>query len=454
MSNVQSVILAAGKGTRMKSKKSKILHEVAGRPIIDWVVRCALDAGSTRVVTILGHQSEVIEAHLKKTFGELVSFAYQHEQLGTGHAVFCALDELAGYESKTLILSGDVPNLSSQTLSAFLLATEDTSGLITSVLDDAKQYGRIVRSDAGVESIVEYKDATEEQRKIKEINAGFYAFETSEMDRALRTLLETPPTNAQGEYYLTDLVSMVGPCVGWELSNAQEMEGVNNRVDLAEAEKFAQRRINKYWMLEGVTFLDPETTYVGADVKLAADVTLSPNVVLKGNTSIDSDTNIATGSIIENTTIGKSVEILPCCHFEDSKIDDHATIGPFVHLRPGADIGPECKVGNFVEIKKVRLDRGAKANHHSYLGDGHVGEKTNIGAGTIFCNYDGKNKNFITLGKGVFIGSNSAIVAPVKIGDNAYVGAGSTITSDVPEDSLAVARSRQKNIEGWARRKK
>ncbi len=450
MSSIQSVILAAGKGTRMKSKKSKILHEVAGRPIIDWVVRCALDAGSSRVVTILGHQSDFIEAHLKSQFGDLVSFAYQREQLGTGHAVYCALSELVGYAERTVILSGDVPNLSPETLSAFLLASEDQAGLMTSVLEDAKHYGRIVRNEKGVQSIVEFKDASAEERKIKEINAGFYAFDTADLNTTLKQLLKEEPTNAQGEYYLTDLVAMIGPCLGWQLPDAREMEGVNNRLDLAEAESFARKRINTYWMLEGVTFIDPETTYIGAEVKLAPDVTLAPHVILKGKTTIAADTFIDAGAVIEDTSIGEGVHVLPHCHLEDSKIDNHAKIGPFVHLRPGADIGPECKVGNFVEIKKVRLDRGAKANHHSYLGDGHVGEKCNIGAGTIFCNYDGKNKNFITLGKGVFIGSNSALVAPLTIGDNAYVGAGSTITKDIPKDSLAVARGRQKNIENWS----
>lgn len=454
MSDVQAVILAAGKGTRMKSSKSKVLHEVAGQPIIDWVVRCALDAGATRVVAILGYQSESIEKHLREEFGNLISFAYQHEQLGTGHAVHCALDELVGYASRTVILSGDVPNLRPETLAAFLLASEENPGLISSILEDPKHYGRIVRDENGkVKSIVEYKDATQEERKIKEINAGFYVFDTQKMQKALNNLLENEPQNAQGEYYLTDLVSALGPCKGWILPDSKEMEGVNNRVDLADAEKFARHAINKKWMEKGVTIIDPMATYIEANVKIEEDVTLEPGVFLKGNTLIGKNTYISSGTIIENTTIGEGVTVLPYCHFEDSRIENSANLGPFVHLRPGADIGPECKVGNFVEIKKVRLDRGAKANHHSYLGDGHVGEKSNIGAGTIFCNYDGKKKHFTRLGKGVFIGSNSALVAPLNIGDGAYVGAGSTITKDIPSKALAVGRGRQKNIEDWAKEK-
>ena len=453
MSTFQATILAAGQGTRIKSKKIKIMHEVCGRPIIEWVVSCALDAGATRVVPILGYQKELVAEHLVHVFGDRIAIAEQTEQLGTGHAVFSALEQLEGYEETTVVLSGDVPNLRPGTLAAFLSACHGKPGLITAVLEDAKHYGRIIREHDIVNRIVEYKDASPTEREIKEINAGFYAFETAALGTALRELLASEPSNAQGEYYLTDLVETLGPCVGWILDDHTEMAGVNTRVDLAEAVGIARDRINRFWMMSGVTMLNPETVHIDAEAKIGQDVLIHGNVEILGPSRIGADTIVQSGSVIENTRIGERVTIKPCCHLESSSVDDESQIGPFAHLRPDADIGKGCKVGNFVEVKKVRMDDGSKANHHAYLGDGHVGKKANIGAGTIFCNYDGKNKHFTDIGEGVFIGSNSALVAPLKIEAGAYVGAGSTITNDVPKDALAVARGKQRNIEGWARRK-
>lgn len=454
----QAVILAAGKGTRMKSDRTKVMHEVLGRPIIEWVVETALDAGAEHVTVITGHDRHAVEQHLTSLFGERVSFALQAEQLGTGHAVHCAADALRAGPARTVVLSGDVPNLQADTLREFVSATHDaTVGLMTARLEDPARYGRIIRAEADdVAAIVEFADADEEQRGIDEVNAGFYAFDTEFLLRELQVLCSAEASNAQGEFYLTDLVGVAardGGVRAWVLPEVAQMQGVNTRADLASATRDARRRVNERWMRDGVTMVDPDSTFVGARVTLAPDVVLQPGVQLLGATSIASGATIASSCVIEDTEIGPGAVIKPFCHLESARVEAGAQIGPFAHLRPGADIGPRAKVGNFVEVKNVRMDEGAKANHHSYLGDGHVGASSNIGAGTIFCNYDGKNKHRTEIGDGVFIGSNTAIVAPVQIGSGAYVGAGSVITTDVPAEALAVARGRQKNIDGWARRK-
>ncbi len=455
----QAVILAAGKGTRMKSDLAKVMHPVLGRPLIGWVTEGALEAGAERVVVIVGHQRESVESYLHERFGERVAFAVQDEQLGTGHAVWCAREFLQDdAPERTIILSGDVPNLLPATIAAFVKNVGDSDlGVMTAILDEPAKYGRIKRSASGsrVTGIVEWADASDAEREIREINAGVYVVDTDFLRDELEALCTGPANTAQGEYYLTDLVAVAaenGQATAWILDDVDQVQGVNTRAHLAEAMRWRRGLVNQRWMEAGVTMLDPATTYVDADVQLGEDVTLHPSVELRGATRVGARTVIEQSCTIVDTTIGDDVHVKPFCHFEEARVEDGAIMGSFCHLRPGADIGPDCHVGNFVEVKKTRMDQGAKANHHSYLGDGHVGARSNVGAGTIFCNYDGTNKHRTVLGEGVFIGSNSALVAPVTIGDGAYVAAGSVVTEDVPAKALAVARGRQRNVDGWADR--
>lgn len=457
----QAVVLAAGKGTRMRSETIKVLHEVLGRTLLDRVVDTAFRAGAARVTVVLGHDREKVEAHLlARADADKLATAVQAEQLGTGHAVWEAREQLRDGGARTLVLYGDVPNLSVESIEAFLAEADQHAGklsVMTSVLSDPARYGRMLRDDAGnLQGIIEYKDADEAQRAIREINTGIMLVDTDFLLAELEKLCSTPSTNAQGEFYLTDLVAVAAAgdgAHGWILPDAGEMQGVNNRQDLAAASAFLRRRINARWMQEGVTMLDPETTYIESTVVLEPDVILGPNVHLRGNTRIARDAHIDTGSVVTNSTIGQGSHLLPHSVVTDSEVASNSAIGPFAHLRPGSRVGNNCKVGNFVELKKSTLEDGAKAGHLSYIGDARVGARANIGAGTITCNYDGKNKHHTDIGEDVFIGSNSALVAPVKIEDEAYVAAGSTITNTIPSGALGVARGRQKNIEGWVSRK-
>lgn len=454
----QTLVLAAGQGTRMKSDTVKVLHEVAGRPLIWHVMKASLDAGAERVVVILGHQKDDVEAYLEEHFSGRYVVAEQKEQLGTGHAVLSASEFLTGGPSHSVIVSGDVPNMNADTLAKFWDESKNFGfAVMTAELDNPAHYGRIKRTEEGdVVGIVEYKDATEEERQIDEINAGFYVAESSFLKVELDKLCAGPAHNAQGEYYLTDLIAVAAedaPVLGWPVPDVERIQGVNTRADLACAEAFARRELTYKWMTEGVTFLDPESTYLEVGVELARDVVIHPGVHLKGSTTVASGSTLENGVVARDSVIGADVLVKANCYLDHARVGDSSTIGPFAHLRPGAVIGSECKVGNFVEIKKTTLGNGAKASHLSYLGDAIIGAGANVGAGTITCNYDGKNKHVTRIGDGAFIGSNTALVAPVEIGDGAYVGAGSTITRDVPEGGLGVARGRQQNIEGWARRR-
>ncbi len=454
----QTLVLAAGKGTRMKSKTVKVLHEVAGRPLIWHVMKASLDAGAERVVVILGHQKDEVEAYLEEHFSGRYVVAEQKEQLGTGHAVLAASEYLTEGPSHSMIVSGDVPNMNADTLASFWDASQNFGfGVMTARLDDPAHYGRIKRTEQGdVVGIVEYKDASNEERAIDEINAGFYVAESSFLKVELDKLCAGPARNAQGEYYLTDLISVAArdaTVLGWELENVERIQGVNTRADLACAEAFAQRELSYRWMMEGVTFLDPQNTRLEVGVEIASDVVIHPGVQLRGSTTVASGAEIESGTVAIDSVIGSDVHVKANCYLHRARIGDSSAIGPFAHLRPGSVIGNECKVGNFVEIKKTTLGNGAKASHLTYLGDAVVGAGANIGAGTITCNYDGKNKHVTEIGEGAFIGSNTALVAPIEVADGAYVGAGSTITQNVPEGALGVARGRQQNIEGWARRR-
>ncbi|MEZ4458252.1 MAG: bifunctional UDP-N-acetylglucosamine diphosphorylase/glucosamine-1-phosphate N-acetyltransferase GlmU [bacterium] len=458
MTDFQAVILAAGKGTRMKSERAKVLHEVADLPMLGHVIDTAIASGAGLVTVVLGHQIDAVRHWLAGRYGDAISVAEQREQLGTGHAVWSAKEALKSGASKTLILSGDVPNLGVETLRAFVEASHGFDlSLITADVEDAGQYGRILRDGDAVVGIVEFKDATPAQRTIREINAGCYLVDSALLYQQLERLCAVAANNAANEYYLTDVVAAVTgshKVFGYKIVNTAEIQGVNTRLDLAAAEAVAQERINRRWMLAGVTMHAPQTIRIGADVVLDEDVTLHPGVVLRGRTSIGRGCLIETGTVLDSAQLGQDVHVKPYCVVTDSPIGDNSVIGPFAHLRPDSIVGRGCKIGNFVETKNTTLADGAKASHLSYLGDATVGANANVGAGTITCNYDGKNKHRTTIGDGSFVGSNSALVAPVTIGSGAYVGAGSVITVDIPDGALGVARGRQKNIENWARRRR
>jgi bifunctional UDP-N-acetylglucosamine pyrophosphorylase/glucosamine-1-phosphate N-acetyltransferase len=456
----QAVIMAAGKGTRLKSEQPKVLHEVLGKPMVAYAVDAALEAGAERVVVVLGYGREQVQSWLEEhRDSERIKFAVQENQLGTAHAVYAARDYFDAAPEYTAILSGDVPNMNAEALGDFVTKTANSMyplGMMTAKLDDPAHYGRVLRNpDGEVTGVIEYKDATEKQRQVDEINAGFYAVETEFLARYLPEICEGPADNAQGEYYLTDLIAVAANHAGvhgWIIDDIGLIQGVNTRRDLAEATRFAQKRINQKWMDEGVTFIDPDATYIEPDVQLGTDVTLYPGVHLKGQTRIGSGTVVENGSVITDCQLAANVHVKANCYLTLARVDSGTALGPFAHLRPGSDIGKDCKVGNFVEVKKSKFEDGVKAGHLSYLGDAHLGKGTNVGAGTITCNYDGKKKHRTEVGEGSFIGSNTAIVAPAKLGKKAYIGAGSVITDEVPDESLAIARGRQKNFDGWVRK--
>jgi len=454
MSDLQVIIMAAGLGTRMKSKTAKVLHRAAGRPLIDYVVDLARQIGDQHPVVVVGHQREHVQEHV----GDRARFAVQEKQLGTGHAVMQAID-LVKDAKQILILSGDVPLTRTETLQA-LVDEHRRAGnaltLLTMKLDEPALYGRIVRDDnGGVIRIVEAKDADESQRAIREVNAGIYVFDGKHLASNLRRL---STDNAQGEYYLTDLIAMLrdgGKRVGaLVVSDPIEALGVNSRAELATVEGEIQRRVVERLMQGGVTFRNPATVVIDSTVTIGNDSVVYPFVTLEGDTRIGAGCVIDPGVHLTNVVVGNDVHLKSGTVAEDAIIEDEATVGPYAHLRPGTKLGKHVKVGNFVETKKAVFGEGAKASHLSYIGDADVGADVNIGAGTITCNYDGVNKHKTVLEDGVFIGSDTQLVAPVRVGRGAYVGAGSTITKDVPPDSLALSRVPQKVIEGWAKNRK
>ncbi len=456
--NLEVIILAAGLGTRMKSSTIKILHRAAGRPVVDYVLDLARHLTSTPPVMVVGYQRQAVQERV----GERARFAVQEQQLGTGHAVLQAARalEASGMESKrVLVLSGDVPLTRLETLERLIDEHERAGNaltLLTMKLDDPAMYGRIVRDGSGaVQKIVEAKDATAEEKRIDEVNAGIYVFDGRHLFDNLRNLSNS---NAQGEYYLTDLLAVLresGQRVGAVIAaDPVEALGVNSRSDLAVVEAEIQRRVVARLMNEGVTFRNPATVVIDSTVTIGNDTVLYPFVTIEGTTRIGSGCVIEPGAHLINSTIGNNVHVKTGTVAEDSEIADDAAVGPYAHLRPGTRLGRHVKVGNFVETKKTVFGEGSKASHLSYIGDAEVGRNVNIGAGTITCNYDGVNKHKTVLEDGVFIGSDTQLVAPVRIGHGAYVGAGSTITKDVPPDALALTRVPQKTIEGWAAKKR
>jgi bifunctional UDP-N-acetylglucosamine pyrophosphorylase/glucosamine-1-phosphate N-acetyltransferase len=443
----------------MKSDLAKVLHRIAGRPMLHWVVTAARAAGAGRVVAILGHKADAVKVSLDASFGAgAVEVALQTEQRGTGHAVQCALPAVKDEPDDRIvvILSGDAPLLASARITELVAACEASPAglaLLSTVPPRAMPYGRLVRDARGkLLRIVEHADATDEQRAIQDTNAGFYAVRLGHLRKDLQALRAD---NAKGELYLTDLVAHAAERGGATAIDAPfaEVAGINDRVDLATVEAAARRQINEAWMRGGVSMVDPTTTYIDADAgPLGQDVWLGPGVALRGKTALGDGVRIDAGSILTDVQVAEGVYVKPYSVLSETVLGPRAEIGPFTHCRPGSRIDEDARVGNFVETKKAHLMAGAKANHLAYLGDASIGAKANIGAGTITCNYDGVTKHQTTIEAGAFIGSDSQLVAPVTIGRDAYVGSGSTVTKDVPRGALALTRVKQVNVEGWADR--
>ena len=450
-----AVILAAGRGTRMKSALPKVLHAVAGVPMALYPARLAKALGCDPTVLVVGHEAAAVQSALA---GEDLHFALQEEQLGTGHALLCAREHLADFSGTLLLLCGDVPLLRAETLErllAFHQAQAATVTVLTAEMADPHGYGRIVREGEEVLRIVEEKDASLKEKAIREINTGIYAFEAPFVFEALG---KVGRDNAQGEYYLTDVLALAraaGRKVCALVAGApEETMGINDRVQLAHAGLLMRRRINAALMRAGATLIDPETAYIEPQVRIGEDTVVHPGVHLRGTTVIGRDCVIEPGAILVDTALADRVHIKAGSVVEGSQIGSGSAIGPMAHLRPGTVLAGDNKIGNFVETKKARLGRKSQASHLTYIGDAEVGERVNFGCGTITCNYDGVNKYQTTVGDDVFVGSDVQFIAPVTVGSGSLIGAGSTITKDVPEGALAISRSEQKNIEGWAAKRR
>lgn len=447
------IVLAAGKGSRMKSTLPKVLHPIAGKPMLKWATDAAAASGAQNTHVVIGFEREQVVAGMT---GEPVNFATQHEQLGTGHAVAQAMENVSDVDV-VVITYGDVPLLRSTTISRLAaLAAQQQLVLLTEFLEVPDGYGRIVRAPSGgVRAIVEQKDATEEQKRITEVNSGVMAVPATLLREWLPKLSSS---NAQGEYYLTDIVAMAAasgvPIEAVHPSDSKETTGVNSREQLAALEREYQRQMAADLMADGVTILDPARIDVRGKLQAAQDVSIDVNCIFEGDVILETGVNIQANCIIRNARIGANTRIEANSIIEGSAVAANCVVGPFARLRPGSELGENAKVGNFVEVKKSSVGAGSKINHLSYVGDTSIGKSANIGAGVITCNYDGVNKHRTTIGDEAFIGSNCALVAPVEIGSGVTVGAGSVVTNDVPEGNLAVARGRQKNIAGWERPKK
>ncbi|WP_447968595.1 bifunctional UDP-N-acetylglucosamine diphosphorylase/glucosamine-1-phosphate N-acetyltransferase GlmU [Nitrospira sp. M1] len=465
MSTVSAVIMAAGQGTRMKSAIPKVLHPVAGKPMVWYMAALARRVADSAVAIVIGHGAEQVRDYLHQEESTLAPFSVvvQAQQLGTGHAVQQTRSVVVGdtqpVAKHCLILNGDTPLLTEETIRALLNAHESSQStvtILTTILDNPQGYGRVVRgSESQVLSIVEDRDATEMEQAIQEVNVGTYVVNTSFLFESLDTL---KPQNVQGEYYLTDIVGMA---VSQNLrvsalmtTDTNETIGINNREHLALAEREMRQRVCRMWMQNGVTLVDPSRTSIDADVEIGRDSVLYPEVRLEGRTVIGESCVVRSHTRITNSTLGNRVTIQDCCVINESEIDQEASVGPFAHLRPKAKIRARAKVGNFVELKQTELGEGSKANHLSYLGNTEVGRNVNIGAGTITCNYDGYKKEQTIIEDDVFIGSDTQLIAPVRVGRGAIIAAGTTVTQDVPPEALGISRPVQLNKEGAAKRKR
>ena len=449
-----SVILAAGMGTRMKSKMPKVLHKVCGKPLSKWVIDASKAAGADKVCAVVGHKAETV----KEVLGDVCEFALQAEQKGTGHAVMQAIDVIKNSKGEVVILNGDTPLITAETINKAIEYHKNNGNqatVITAILDDATGYGRIVRdNDGSVLKIVEQKDASEEEKKINEVNSGMYVFDAQVLVYALDKIT---PNNAQGEYYLTDtleiLLSAGKKIGGYAISDNDEIRGINDRVQLNEAEKIMQKRINEYHMRNGVTMRNPESVYIEDGVEIGNDTEICQNVTIKSGTKIGSGCVIGSGSMLDRAVIHDGVDVLSSVILE-SEVDEGTHVGPFAYIRPNCHVGKEVKVGDFVELKNSNIDDGTKISHLTYIGDSDVGKRVNFGCGTVTCNYDGKKKYRTTIGDDCFVGCNTNFVSPINVGDGVYIAAGSTITEDIPENSLSIARARQVNKEGWKDKRK
>lgn len=454
-SPLTAILLAAGQGTRMKSARPKVLHELCGRPMVHFVVEAAFAAGAGEVIVVVGHGREEVSAYLTRAFGARVKIAVQDQQLGTGHAVRCALPELSPEAERVFLLYGDTPLLHAADLRALAQAsTGSTSlGMITVKVPDPTGYGRILRDEDGcVTGVREHKDASAEQRAIDEVNPGVYLARATFLREAVAALT---PNNAQNELYLTDIVEAAAKSKGVVsilARDAVSFSGINDRAQLSAAEEVLYARIADDLRRSGVTIR--ASARVDAGVTVDPEATLEHNVVLRGTTRVGAGARIDVGSVLTDVLVEPGALVKPYTVAQSSIIGERAQIGPFAHLRPESTIEAEAHVGNFVETKKTVMRRGSKANHLAYLGDGEVGEGANVGAGTIFCNYDGFKKHRTEIGAGAFIGSDSQLVAPVTIGAGAYVATGTTVTKDVPAGALAISRVKQENKEGYADRLK
>ncbi len=452
------VIMAAGKGTRLKSKRAKVLHEIGGKALLRHVI-----ASASQIVTphdiyvVVGHQADQVEAAVKDTG---VRFVRQDEQRGTGHAIQCAEDAVHGYE-ELLVLSGDVPLLKAETIARlrdYHIAERAAMTILTAEPEDPGSYGRVVRKSGNspeVKAIVEHKALTAEQQKVREINSGIYAFRT---ELLFTHIGELKDENAHGELYLTDMAQVLVKAgervVALEAEHATEVLGANTIAEMMELDRELRMETARKLMGEGVTILRPETTVIDDGVEIGADTLIEPFVQLLGATKIGAECRVRSYSVIEDSTLGDHVLVRHGCVIMNANIEKGALIGPYSHLRPGSEIGEGAHVGNFVETKKLKLGKGSKANHLTYLGDADIGAGVNVGAGTITCNYDGVNKHLTRIGDGVFVGSDTTLVAPISIGDGAYIAAGSSITEDVPADALALGRARQTTKPGWAKNRR
>ena len=455
---VAIVIMAAGKGTRLKSKHPKVLHEVGGKPILAHVVTSATKVIPAQdVFAVIGHEADRVRQAVAHTG---VNFVVQAEQRGTGHALMVAREALAPYD-QVIVLSGDAPLISPETIQKlrdFHGINHSSMTILSAELENPTGYGRVIRKGKGspeVKAVVEEKSATPAQRKLREINSGFYAFDAKVL---FKHIDELSNDNPHAEFYLTDMAAILGKAkkrvVAVMATDPNEILGSNTRAEMVEIDQHMRMAKCRQLMANGVTIFYPQSCVIDCDVEIGADTVIEPFVQILGNTRIGSDCRIRSYTVISNSVIADGVSILPACVLDGAQVLKGATVGPYSRLRPGSEIGEGAHVGNFVETKKTRLGKGSKANHLTYLGDAEIGAGVNIGAGTITCNYDGSHKHTTVIEDGVFIGSDSTLVAPVKVGQGAYVAAASCITDDVPSDSLAVARARQIVKEGWVKAKR
>lgn len=454
MKECMAVILAAGEGTRMKSKTPKVLHQAAGRSLLEWVVGAAHGVDIKKCVVVCGRGMNEIEEKLGSAF----SYVEQAERRGSGHAVLCAAHELEGFEGYTLIIAGDMPLLRAETVCALWDAAQKGNyacTMLTAQLENPYGYGRILRNELGdVTAIVEEKDATEEQREITEVNASCYCVYTPLLLECLKAI---KPANAQGEYYLTDIVGLLnarGEKVGAYIADdARECMGVNDRVQLAQVSGILRERILEKHMRSGVTLIDPNNTYIDADCTIGLDTVIYPNVTLEGGTHVGEDAILYPGSRIRNSVIGNGTQVQNSVVLE-AEIGEYSTVGPNAYVRPGSHIGSHCRIGDFVEIKNSKIGDGTKVSHLTYIGDSDFGKGINVGCGVVVVNYDGKNKFRTSVGDDAFIGCNTNLISPVGVGEGVYIAAGSTITEDIPDHAFAIARSRQTVKTDWKDKRK